>query len=80
MSQLYADVVIDCSGDADVAYLAGAPTEMGRAEDGLVQPLTLMFKLTHVDNAALRAYSAEHLPEVVLDERQIKNLPEPSAE
>ena len=73
VSHLYADVVIDCSGDADVAYLAGAPTEMGRAGDGLVQPLTLMFKLTHVDNAALRAYSAEHQPEVVLDDRQIKN-------
>ena len=73
VSQLHADVIIDCSGDADVAYLAGAPTEMGRAGDGLVQPLTLMFKLTHVDNAALRAYSADHLPEVMLDDRQVKN-------
>lgn len=73
VSRLYADVVIDCTGDADVAYLSGAPCEMGRKEDGRVQPLTLMFKLTHVDNEALRAYSAAHLPEVMLDERQIKN-------
>ncbi len=73
VSQLSADVVIDCTGDADVAYQAGAPYEMGRQEDGLVQPLTMMFKLTHVDNEALRAYSAEHLPEVMLDERQMKN-------
>ena len=73
VANLRADVVIDCTGDADVAALAGAPTVMGRAEDGLVQPLTLMFKLTNVDNAALRAYSAEHLPEVMLDDRQIKN-------
>ncbi len=73
VTNLYADVVIDCSGDADVAYMAGAPTEMGRAEDGLVQPLTLMFKLTHVNNAALRAYAAEHLPEVVLTEKQMTN-------
>ena len=73
VSVLKADVVIDCTGDADVASLAGAPTEFGRAEDGRVQPLTLMFKLTHVDNAALRAYSAEHLKEVVLNDQQMKN-------
>lgn len=73
VSQLFADVVIDCTGDADVAFQAGAPYEMGRQEDGLVQPLTMMFKLTHVNNEALRAYSAEHLPEVMLDERQMKN-------
>jgi len=73
VSNLYADVVIDCSGDADVAYLAGAPFEMGRAEDGLVQPLTLMFKLTHVDNETLRAYSAQHLSEVNLTEPQMAN-------
>ena len=73
VTNLFADVVIDCTGDADVAYLAGAPYEMGRSEDGLVQPLTMMFKLTHVNNEALRAYSAEHLPEVMLNERQIKN-------
>ena len=71
VSDLKADVVIDATGDADVASLAGVPCDFGRPSDGLVQPLTLMFKLTHVDNAALRAYSAQHLDEVMLDERQI---------
>ena len=69
-STLLADVVIDCTGDADVAYMAGAPVEVGRAADGLVQPVSLMFKLTHVDNQALRAYTAEHPAEARLTPAQ----------
>ncbi len=38
-----AKVTIDCTGDGDVAAFAGAPFELGREEDGLVQPMTLMF-------------------------------------
>lgn len=46
---IIAKQVIDASGDADVAALAGAPWEMGRKEDGLVQPVTLMYRLFNVD-------------------------------
>jgi hypothetical protein len=46
-------VVIDCSGDADVAYRAGVPCEYGN-EDGGVQPPTLMFCLGGVDTEKLR--------------------------
>ncbi len=42
------DVVIDCSGDADVAWWAGARTVKGR-EDGLMQPVTTAFMLANVD-------------------------------
>ncbi len=38
-----AKVTIDCTGDGDIAAFAGAPFEVGREEDGLVQPMTLMF-------------------------------------
>ncbi len=38
-----ASVVIDCTGDGDLAYFAGAEYELGRRLDGLVQPLTTMF-------------------------------------
>ncbi len=34
-----ADVVIDATGDADVAYRAGAPTKQGRAFDGCVESM-----------------------------------------
>jgi len=40
-----ADVVVDCTGDGDVAARAGAPFELGRLADGLVQPMTLMFEI-----------------------------------
>ncbi len=44
-----AERVIDATGDADVAASAGAPYEVGRGEDGAVQPCTLMFTIGGVD-------------------------------
>ncbi len=38
-------VVIDCTGDGDVAARAGVPFQMGRPEDGACQPMTLMFEI-----------------------------------
>lgn len=46
---IFADVVIDCSGDGDVAARAGAAWEKGRTEDGLVQAPTLVFRLGGLD-------------------------------
>jgi hypothetical protein len=51
-------VVIDCTGDADVAYRAGVPCEKGN-EDGGMQPPTLMFCLAGVDTDRLRMSIAE---------------------
>jgi ribulose 1,5-bisphosphate synthetase/thiazole synthase len=42
-------VVVDASGDGDVAVMAGAVYEKGRKEDGLTQPMTLNFKMGGVD-------------------------------
>jgi hypothetical protein len=36
-----ASVVIDCTGDGDIAARAGTPYETGREEDHLVPPMTL---------------------------------------
>lgn len=44
-----ADAVIDCTGDGDVAFRAGAEFFLGREEDGKMQPATLMFKVGGVD-------------------------------
>jgi len=52
-------VVIDCTGDADVAASAGAPFTKGREQDGLMQPVTLMFRLGGVDLEKYRAYERE---------------------
>ena len=54
-----AKVTIDCTGDADVAVQAGTPTEIGRA-DGLVQPMTLMFRMAEFQRTAFEAYVKEN--------------------
>ena len=46
---ILADVVIDCSGDGDVAARGGAEWEKGRTGDGLVQAPTLVFRLGGVN-------------------------------
>lgn len=48
---ILADVVIDCSGDGDVAARGGATWEKGRTGDGLVQAPTLVFRLGGVDRS-----------------------------
>ncbi len=48
-----AQVFIDATGDGDVAARAGAESEQGRAEDGLGQPMTLMFRIAGVDEARI---------------------------
>ncbi len=45
-----AKVFIDCTGDADVAALAGFPTRLGRPSDGLCQPMTLCFLIGGVNH------------------------------
>ena len=47
---LTANTVVDCTGDGDVAFFAGAQIEKGR-DDGLLQPVTLEFTLDNVDES-----------------------------
>ena len=44
-----AKTFIDCTGDADVAHFAGAPTWSGDKENGLMQPVTLFFEMGGLD-------------------------------
>lgn len=48
-SAVLAKIVIDASGDGDVAAKAGVPYFLGREEDGRMQPATIMFKVAGVD-------------------------------
>lgn len=57
---LDADVVVDCTGDGDLAAAAGAPYEIGRPEDGLTQPMTLMFRMGDFDRAAFSRYTRDN--------------------
>ncbi len=50
-----ADLFIDATGDGDIAALAGVPVSAGRESDGEMQPMTMIFKMDGVDDAAATA-------------------------
>ncbi len=79
---IMAQVVIDASGDGDIAASAGAEFYKGREEDGLMQPVTLMFKIENVDiSRAIFPGSFETKVEVPAGEIQAlarENLPAPA--
>ncbi len=51
--ELRGKLVIDATGDGDVAARSGAPFEIGRTEDGLVMPMSLHFRMGGVDMARM---------------------------
>ena len=51
LAALMGKTVVDATGDGDVAALSGARYEIGRESDGLLQPVTLMYVLDHVDES-----------------------------
>ena len=55
-----ADVVVDATGDGDVAYHAGADMVQGREEDGRFMPVSLVFAVANVDTDRLIAYADAH--------------------
>jgi hypothetical protein len=55
-----AQTIVDCTGDGDIAAAAGAPYEVGRDADGLVQPMTLLFRMMDFERAAFENYVKEH--------------------
>jgi glycine/D-amino acid oxidase-like deaminating enzyme len=65
--EIRAGVVIDASGDADVAAMAGLPTFVG--DDGRVQNPTMIFRMAGVDVPAfLAAYGDDTImPQAVID-------------
>lgn len=63
---ILAKVVIDCSGDADVAFKAGVPCEKGNEKGGM-QPPTLMFCMKGVDVKKLRLSIADNPDEFDMD-------------
>lgn len=46
-------VIVDCTGDGDVAARSGVPFEYGNEELNLVQPATMFFHICNVDAEAL---------------------------
>ncbi len=49
VTDIYAKVTVDATGDGDIAARAGAEYVLGRESDNKMQPATLMFKIGGVD-------------------------------
>lgn len=60
LEAIRADMTVDCSADADVAARGGVEIRQGRDEDGLVQPMTLFFRVANVDDETVKAYVTSH--------------------
>lgn len=84
--RFHARIVIDGSGDGDLAAGAGVPFSLGRDGDGLLQPMTIMYEVGGVTSGAFCCPSEEAartitLPggtwhDVVMAGRQRGDLPE----
>jgi len=53
-------VVIDCTGDADIAVDAGAPWEIGNAATGDLQPVTMVYRMQGIDTQRLLEFVRDH--------------------
>lgn len=62
-----ADVVIDCSGDGDIAVAAGAPYESG-SPSGEFQPVSLVFRMQGVETGPLLEFVRTHPDDVAVCE------------
>ncbi len=52
---ILARIVIDATGDGDIAAKAGCPFEFGRPGDGRVQGMTMMYRVCGIDEAKLQS-------------------------
>lgn len=64
MGVIESDIVIDCSGDADVAYRSGVDCSLGNEETGNIQPMSLFLRVGNVDTEKLIAHMEEHKSEI----------------
>jgi len=65
--EVSAQCYIDCTGDGDVAYLAGCTYEKGQYGTGVLQPPTVIFTLENVHNALLFDYVEKHPDELTFN-------------
>ena len=58
---------IDATGDADLSYLSNVPFVMGRTQDNLCQPMSLMLIMKNVDMNKIREYIKNNPEDFELD-------------
>lgn len=65
-----AEQFIDCSGDGDIAVMAGAPYEAGDPE-GNFQPVSLVFRMSGVEKEPLFGFVRRHPENIVIGDNPI---------
>lgn len=70
---ILAKVVVDCTGDGDIAAKAGAAYVKGRETDGSMQPMTIMLQLAGVDRTQI-TYLTEFGMDWELEQGSIQSL------
>jgi len=69
---IHAQMVVDATGDADVAFRSGAPFGKGRDSDGATQPMTLMFQIGGVDYKRVKQFREVDYPRRFNDKNTYK--------
>jgi len=71
-------IFIDATGDGDVAANAGLPFDFGRAGDGRVQGMTMMYRLRGLDAGTIKAHpgDAERVFELMKKRRDEGTFPQ----
>ncbi|MHB8898337.1 MAG: FAD-dependent oxidoreductase, partial [Thermoguttaceae bacterium] len=68
MLNVRASVIVDATGDGDVALGAGAAFELGRPGDGLLQPMSIMYTVAGLDEArAIYCGSEDQARQLLVD-------------
>jgi hypothetical protein len=70
-SAVLGKILIDASGDADIAARAGAPLMKGRESDNKMRPMSLLFRLGGIDVQRLLEYVGNHPGEFSKDPNQM---------
>ena len=69
-----AEIFIDCSGDADLAFWSGAKVEKGN-DDGFIAYPTTMFRIGNVDDDSAHRLGRPNLNELIAKHGDNYNLP-----
>lgn len=69
--RVFADKFIDCTGDADIAAMCGAPYEIGD-ENGNIQAATTIFKMANVNLEVTEALPQEEFNNLVRKSKENK--------
>ena len=73
MFAVLGSVIIDATGDADIAAQAGVEFNLGRAEDNICQPMSVLFRMGGVNIAELLKFVETH-PEEFYEDPIMKNI------